>query len=107
MFMQTDHTVGFFGHRRKKVLKDSFRTIIDNIVPGHVKSYKMLYNQGTVDKFLDQYVKRRDSSRKHKFCKVKDETILDIFSKYTFSDSVIKSWRADKGMRKNTFKLEE
>ena len=107
MLIQAHEPVDFFGAQRKKILKDAFRTIIDNIVPSRIKSYKMIQNYGSVDKFLDQYVKARDSVKAHKFAKEKNETVLDIFCKFSFSDSLIQTWRADVGMKSNLLKLEK
>ena len=99
--------VDFFGTQRKKVLKDAFRVIIDYIVPVHVKTFKALFSQGSHIKLLDQYKKIRQSSKPHKFCKKEEDSVFDIFSKYDFSDSVIKSWKDDVGLLKGMSELEK
>ena len=107
MVFHAHQSVDFFGTQRKKVLKDAFRLIIDHIIPTHVKSFKVIFNQGSHIKFLDQYEKIKQSTKQHKFCKKEEDTVFDIFSKYNFSDSVVKSWKADVGIQEALSELEK
>ena len=107
MVVHAHQPVDFFGTQRKKVLKEAFRVIIDYIVPIHVKTFKVGFNQGSHIKLLDQYEKIKQSNKQHKFCKNKEDSVFDIFSKYKFSDSVIKSWKADSGLQEGLSELEK
>jgi len=118
-----------FGSERVKVLKDAFRTIIDNVIPLQFKVFLTMFTQSTPARCIklgkDKNKYNRTAYKFHKATTsastttkagAKDgcgEDIEEILSRFTFSDRVLDQWKVStdifhgllKKIRKNVKKL--
>lgn len=86
--------IGPFGTYRIDVLKQSFRSIIEDIVPLELKIFMTMHQKSTVEKIvkLGRY-KNKFHHKPYKFYKeTTEETIEDILFRFEFSNSIINYW---------------